>query len=162
MLSMSAETYDFAIIGAGSVGLIAADFAVKLGARVALLERERIGGDCTWSGCVPSKSLLKVAKVAHDLRTAAYCVPAAAFKMLPDQTNPLVMLPVAPVAPCAPIAPCEHTAGERYSIAASIRRIDLVQHHINHHACNGYIKPERPCDSCQLFVFVKFFLERSL
>jgi pyruvate/2-oxoglutarate dehydrogenase complex dihydrolipoamide dehydrogenase (E3) component len=68
---MSAETYDFAIIGAGSVGLIAADFAMKLGARVALLERERIGGDCTWSGCVPSKSLLKVAKVAHDLRTAS-------------------------------------------------------------------------------------------
>jgi pyruvate/2-oxoglutarate dehydrogenase complex dihydrolipoamide dehydrogenase (E3) component len=68
---MSAETYDFAIIGAGSVGLIAAEFAVKLGARVALLERDRIGGDCTWSGCVPSKSLLKVARVAHDLRTAS-------------------------------------------------------------------------------------------
>jgi pyruvate/2-oxoglutarate dehydrogenase complex dihydrolipoamide dehydrogenase (E3) component len=68
---MSTEQYDFAIIGAGSVGLIAADFAVKLGARVALLERDRIGGDCTWSGCVPSKSLLKVAKVAHDLRTAS-------------------------------------------------------------------------------------------
>jgi pyruvate/2-oxoglutarate dehydrogenase complex dihydrolipoamide dehydrogenase (E3) component len=68
---MSTERYDFAIIGAGSVGLIAADFAVKLGARVALLERERIGGDCTWSGCVPSKSLLKVAKVAHDLRSAS-------------------------------------------------------------------------------------------
>jgi pyruvate/2-oxoglutarate dehydrogenase complex dihydrolipoamide dehydrogenase (E3) component len=68
---MSAETYDFAIIGAGSVGLIAADFAVKLGACVALLERERIGGDCTWSGCVPSKSLLKVARVAHELRTAS-------------------------------------------------------------------------------------------
>jgi hypothetical protein len=41
---MSAETYDFAIIGAGSVGLIAADFAMELGARVALLERDRIGG----------------------------------------------------------------------------------------------------------------------
>ena len=68
---MSMERYDLAIIGAGSVGLIAADFAVKLGARVALLERDRIGGDCTWSGCVPSKSLLKVAKVAHDLRTAS-------------------------------------------------------------------------------------------
>ncbi|MEO6982249.1 MAG: FAD-dependent oxidoreductase [Edaphobacter sp.] len=68
---MSIEKYDFAIIGAGSVGLIAADFAVKLGARVTLLERDRIGGDCTWSGCVPSKSLLKVAKVAHDLRSAS-------------------------------------------------------------------------------------------
>jgi len=68
---MSTEEYDLAIIGAGSVGLIAADFAVKLGARVALLERDRIGGDCTWSGCVPSKSLLKIAKVAHDIRTAS-------------------------------------------------------------------------------------------
>jgi pyruvate/2-oxoglutarate dehydrogenase complex dihydrolipoamide dehydrogenase (E3) component len=68
---MNTDKYDFAIIGAGSVGLIAADFAVKLGARVALLERDRIGGDCTWSGCVPSKSLLKVAKVAHDIRTAS-------------------------------------------------------------------------------------------
>lgn len=68
---MSMGTYDLAIIGAGSAGLIAADFAVKLGARVALLERDRIGGDCTWSGCVPSKSLLKVAGVAHDLRTAS-------------------------------------------------------------------------------------------
>lgn len=68
---MMTEQYDLAIIGAGSVGLIAAEFAVKLGARVAMLERDRIGGDCTWSGCVPSKSLLKVAKVAHDLRTAS-------------------------------------------------------------------------------------------
>src|SRR5260370_17665814 len=68
---MSTERYDLAIIGAGSVGLIAADFAVTLGARVALLERDRIGGDCTWSGCVPSKSLLKVAKVAHDILTAS-------------------------------------------------------------------------------------------
>ena len=68
---MGEETYDLAIIGAGSTGLIAADFAVKLGARVALLERGRIGGDCTWTGCVPSKSLLKAAKVAHDMRTAS-------------------------------------------------------------------------------------------
>ncbi|MGI8773025.1 MAG: dihydrolipoyl dehydrogenase family protein [Acidobacteriaceae bacterium] len=68
---MSKEAYDLAIIGAGSAGLIAADFAVKLGAKVALLERDRIGGDCTWTGCVPSKSLLKVGKVAHDVRTAA-------------------------------------------------------------------------------------------
>lgn len=68
---MNTSEYDFAIIGAGSVGLIAADFAVKLGARVVLLERDRIGGDCTWTGCVPSKALLKVAKVAHETRTAS-------------------------------------------------------------------------------------------
>ncbi len=62
--------YDFAIIGAGASGLIAADLAVKLGARVLLLEKDRIGGDCTWSGCVPSKSLIKTAAVAHAMHTA--------------------------------------------------------------------------------------------
>jgi pyruvate/2-oxoglutarate dehydrogenase complex dihydrolipoamide dehydrogenase (E3) component len=64
------KTYDLAVIGGGSAGLTAVSFAVQLGARVALIEKNRIGGDCTWSGCVPSKTLLKVAKVAHQMRTA--------------------------------------------------------------------------------------------
>lgn len=64
--------YDFAIIGAGAAGLIAADFALKLGARVVLIEKDLIGGDCTWSGCVPSKSLIKAASVAHAVRQAAH------------------------------------------------------------------------------------------
>ena len=68
---MNTPEYDLAIIGAGASGLIAADFAVQLGARTALLEKGLIGGDCTWSGCVPSKSLIKVATVAHHARTAA-------------------------------------------------------------------------------------------
>ncbi len=63
--------YDLIIIGAGSGGLTAARFAARLGARVALVEKERVGGDCTWTGCVPSKALLKTAKVAHQARTAA-------------------------------------------------------------------------------------------
>ncbi|HSR35398.1 MAG TPA: FAD-dependent oxidoreductase, partial [Anaerolineae bacterium] len=67
---MMSETYDLAIIGGGSAGLMAASFAVQLDARVALLEKDRIGGDCTWTGCVPSKTLLKAAKVAHEMRTA--------------------------------------------------------------------------------------------
>lgn len=68
---MSMPEYDLAIIGAGAAGLIAADFAVQLGARTALLEKGLIGGDCTWTGCVPSKSLIKVATVAHHARVAA-------------------------------------------------------------------------------------------
>ena len=56
---MSTPEYDLAIVGAGASGLIAADFAVQLGARTALLDKGPIGGDCTWSGCVPSKSLIK-------------------------------------------------------------------------------------------------------
>jgi pyruvate/2-oxoglutarate dehydrogenase complex dihydrolipoamide dehydrogenase (E3) component len=63
--------YDFAIVGAGASGLIAADFALKLGARVVMIEKDRIGGDCTWSGCVPSKSLIKAASVAHAVQQAA-------------------------------------------------------------------------------------------
>src|SRR5262249_21891650 len=62
--------FDLVIIGAGAGGLTAADLAVRLGARVALIEKDRIGGDCTWTGCVPSKSLLKAAKIAHDVRRA--------------------------------------------------------------------------------------------
>jgi len=64
------ETHDLAIIGGGSAGLTAAGFAAQLGVRVALIERRRVGGDCTWTGCVPSKTLLKAAKVAHQMRTA--------------------------------------------------------------------------------------------
>lgn len=68
---MSTPEYDLAILGAGASGLIAADFAVQLGARTALLDKGPIGGDCTWTGCVPSKSLIKVATMAHHARVAA-------------------------------------------------------------------------------------------
>jgi len=68
---MSKPEYDLAILGAGASGLIAADFAVQLGARIALLDKGPIGGDCTWTGCVPSKSLIKVATVAYHARNAA-------------------------------------------------------------------------------------------
>ncbi len=63
-------SFDLAIIGAGSAGLIGAEFAARIGAKVALLERDRIGGDCTWTGCVPSKSLIRASRVAHDSRRA--------------------------------------------------------------------------------------------
>src|SRR5687767_14138188 len=65
------KPYDFVVIGAGSAGLLAAPLAAKLGVRVALIESDRPGGDCLFSGCVPSKTLLHVAKVAHQSRQAA-------------------------------------------------------------------------------------------
>jgi pyruvate/2-oxoglutarate dehydrogenase complex dihydrolipoamide dehydrogenase (E3) component len=65
-----AEAFDVIVIGGGSAGLTAAAFVGGLGKRVALVEREHIGGDCTWTGCVPSKALLKVGKIAHTVRTA--------------------------------------------------------------------------------------------
>ncbi|MFQ5599902.1 MAG: dihydrolipoyl dehydrogenase family protein, partial [Candidatus Krumholzibacteriia bacterium] len=62
--------YDLAVLGGGAAGLTAAGLGANLGARTLLVERERLGGDCTWSGCVPSKALLKAAKVAHLARRA--------------------------------------------------------------------------------------------
>jgi len=64
------QDFDLIVIGAGSAGVWAAPFAARLGARVALVEKERIGGDCTNYGCVPSKAFLKAAGVAWLLRTA--------------------------------------------------------------------------------------------
>src|SRR3954465_4488249 len=54
----------------GSGGMVAAEFAASLALRVAVVERSRPGGDCLWTGCVPSKALLSSAKVAHYMRTA--------------------------------------------------------------------------------------------
>jgi pyruvate/2-oxoglutarate dehydrogenase complex dihydrolipoamide dehydrogenase (E3) component len=56
------DVYDLVIIGGGAAGLITAPFAVQLGARVAFIEKDCIGGDCTWTGRVPSKTLIKSAK----------------------------------------------------------------------------------------------------
>ena len=61
---------DLVIVGMGSGGMPAADFAATLGLKVAVVERHRVGGDCLWTGCVPSKALLASAKVAHHVRTA--------------------------------------------------------------------------------------------
>ena len=62
--------YDLIVIGGGSAGLTAARFARQLGLSVAVMEKSRIGGDCTWTGCVPSKALLKAADVAQGMRNA--------------------------------------------------------------------------------------------
>lgn len=56
------------VIGAGSAGLVAAYVGAALGARVTLVERERMGGDCLNTGCVPSKALLRTAKLLHQAR----------------------------------------------------------------------------------------------
>lgn len=56
------QEYDILVIGAGSGGLVAALEANRRGAKVAMLEKNKIGGECTHSGCVPSKALINVAK----------------------------------------------------------------------------------------------------
>ncbi|MEE4279733.1 MAG: FAD-dependent oxidoreductase [Halieaceae bacterium] len=58
------------VIGAGSAGLVAALIAATLKARVTLIERHKMGGDCLNTGCVPSKSILRSAHVAAQMRRA--------------------------------------------------------------------------------------------
>jgi len=64
------DLYDLVAIGGGTAGLISAAGAAGLGARAALIEREHLGGDCLNVGCVPSKSLLRSAHVAAEIRDA--------------------------------------------------------------------------------------------
>jgi pyruvate/2-oxoglutarate dehydrogenase complex dihydrolipoamide dehydrogenase (E3) component len=64
------DVYDFAILGAGPAGLVAAESAVRLGFTVALIERNRIGGNSLNVGTVPSKSIIKSAHVYAALREA--------------------------------------------------------------------------------------------
>lgn len=60
------EKYDVIIIGGGPAGLVASKILVAFGKKTAIVERAKLGGDCTHSGCVPSKTLLKSAKAYHD------------------------------------------------------------------------------------------------
>ncbi len=61
--------YDAVILGAGAAGLAAARGLGRLGARVALVEKEALGGDCITWGCVPSKSYLHVARMLNEVRS---------------------------------------------------------------------------------------------
>nr|CAA9338655.1 MAG: Mercuric ion reductase [uncultured Nocardioidaceae bacterium] len=61
-------TWDLLVIGGGTAGIVAARTASSLGATVVLVEEARTGGDCLWTGCVPSKALLAAAHRAHSAR----------------------------------------------------------------------------------------------
>ena len=64
------ETFDVVVIGGGTAGLVTASGCARLGRKVALIEREALGGDCLWTGCVPTKALVASAKLAHQMRHA--------------------------------------------------------------------------------------------
>jgi pyruvate/2-oxoglutarate dehydrogenase complex dihydrolipoamide dehydrogenase (E3) component len=69
--SPAAARYNLVVIGAGTAGLVTAAGAAALGAKVALVEKNRMGGDCLNFGCVPSKALLRSARFHADLHQAA-------------------------------------------------------------------------------------------
>jgi pyruvate/2-oxoglutarate dehydrogenase complex dihydrolipoamide dehydrogenase (E3) component/uncharacterized membrane protein YdjX (TVP38/TMEM64 family) len=63
-----ASKYNLVVVGAGTAGLVSAAGAAGLGARVALIERSLMGGDCLNVGCVPSKAVIRAARAAHEAR----------------------------------------------------------------------------------------------
>ncbi|MFD5225557.1 dihydrolipoyl dehydrogenase [Microbacterium sp. NPDC058342] len=68
---MAVHEYDLVILGGGSGGYAAALRAAELGKKVALIEKDKVGGTCLHRGCIPTKALLHAAEVADHVRTAA-------------------------------------------------------------------------------------------
>ncbi|WP_286883455.1 dihydrolipoyl dehydrogenase [Aneurinibacillus sp. UBA3580] len=64
--------YDVVVLGGGTGGYVAAIRASQLGMKVAVVEKDRLGGTCLHRGCIPSKALLRSAEVYHTLKNGAY------------------------------------------------------------------------------------------
>ncbi len=66
---MASTHYDVAVIGAGPGGYVAAIRAAQLGAKVAIVEKQYLGGTCLNVGCIPSKAMLHIAEVMHNIES---------------------------------------------------------------------------------------------
>lgn len=90
-----AGKYNLVVVGAGTAGLISAAGAAGLGAKVALIERNLMGGDCLNVGCVPSKGVIRAARAAYDARQGAEfgvrldCEPEIAFAIAMERMRRL-------------------------------------------------------------------------
>jgi pyruvate/2-oxoglutarate dehydrogenase complex dihydrolipoamide dehydrogenase (E3) component len=62
--------YDLVVIGAGPAGLLAAHKAATHGAKVALIERDLLGGECLNTGCIPSKTIIRTSRLYAEMRNA--------------------------------------------------------------------------------------------
>ncbi len=61
------KVFDLIVIGGGAAGLVTASGAAQLGAKVALIEKDKLGGECLWTGCVPSKALIEAARTKRRI-----------------------------------------------------------------------------------------------
>src|SRR2546428_10423348 len=68
---MPDEAFDVAVIGGGSAGYVGAIRGAQLGLKVAVIEKEKVGGTCLQRGCVPTKSFLHSSELAHEIQSAA-------------------------------------------------------------------------------------------
>ncbi len=65
-----AEQYDLVIVGGGPAGVTAADEAARRHAKVALIESNRLGGNCLNTGCIPSKTIIRTSRLYAEMRNA--------------------------------------------------------------------------------------------
>jgi pyruvate/2-oxoglutarate dehydrogenase complex dihydrolipoamide dehydrogenase (E3) component/uncharacterized membrane protein YdjX (TVP38/TMEM64 family) len=91
------KTYDrnLIVIGAGAAGLVSAYIAAAVKAKVTLIEAHKMGGDCLNYGCVPSKALIKSARLAHDMRHAEHyglqaVEPAFSFQQVMQRIHNII------------------------------------------------------------------------
>lgn len=63
--------YDMVVIGGGAAGMVTAASAAIFGAKTCMIERNAVGGDCLYTGCVPSKAFLAAANAAHEAKNAS-------------------------------------------------------------------------------------------
>ncbi len=83
------------VVGAGAGGLVTAYIAATVRAKVTLIEANKMGGDCLNTGCVPSKALIRSARAAHEMRTAAAfglepVEPSFRFRALMERVNAII------------------------------------------------------------------------
>ena len=78
------ESFDVIIIGGGTAGLVSASGCARLGRNFALIEREKLGGDCLWTGCVPTKALVATARLIDQMSHAdAYGLEPQTLRVTP-------------------------------------------------------------------------------
>lgn len=106
-MSQDANEYNMIVIGGGSAGLVSAYIAATLKAKVILIERHKMGGDCLNTGCIPSKALIKTAKVVQQMREhQKYGIKSATFEIDFAQVMDRVQSSIARIEP--------HDSVERY------------------------------------------------
>ena len=123
--SLADGSYNLVVVGGGAAGLVSAYIAAAVKAKVALIERHKLGGDCLNTGCVPSKALIKTAKVVAEIKAAErYGIKSATYELDFAQVMDRVRETIRTIEP--------HDSAERYTslgVECIAGQAELVDRH---------------------------------